>query len=311
MGRNFGLGSRCIFTAGKFALKNAAEKKFISFQSAADIADRWRLFCNFAADNGVKQMEFVTEELVLQYGAMLAIKEDDGLLATSTAQNRVSAVNTVMKHATYGDWNSISPTAKSSRGCAISRRSNIRTKPPCGMDRDGLLENISDMDMNDIAMVMLIRDFGLRSKEASLINPEIALEQALRHGYVNIIKGTKGGRARRINEINLTQIETLKRAVAAQGARRNLIIGDQSWEEWRAGTLRDIRETLQNKNVSRLHELRAAYACGRYKMLTGHKAPVLGGNAPKVPDSWARLIIAEELGHGRIDVTNSYLGVLT
>lgn len=346
MSRNYGLGSRNMYQAGKFALKNAADKQLISFQTAADIAARWRLFCKFAADAGVKQMEFVTEDLVLQYGIMLAKKErdpllakqkDDGLLAISTAQNRISAVNTVMKYATYGNWCSVSPTAKSNcdtnkpaniptistcenlrsvkpegkKGCGIKKRSNIRKTSPCGMDREQLLEDISDMDTNNIAVVMLMRDLGLRSKEASLLNTEIALDQALRNGYIEIIKGTKGGRPRRLEDISSTQIETLQYAANAQGKRRNLITGEQSWKEWSEGTLRNIREALQSKNVSRLHELRAAYACGRYKMLTGYDAPILGGKAPKSLDRRARLIIAEELGHGRIDVTNSYLGALT
>ena len=346
MTRNYQLGSRCMYQAGKFALKNAANKKFISFQTAADIAARWRLFCQFAADAGVRQMEFVTEDLVLQYGIMLAKKardplqaktKNDGLLAISTAQNRVSAVNTVMTYATSGEWRSVSPTAKSScdtnkeanistiptcaklrsvstqtkRGCGIKKRSNIRITPPSGLDRQQLQECMSGFDMNQTALVMLTRDLGLRSKEASLLDSEIALDQALRNSYVDIVKGTKGGRPRRINITSSQQIESLQYAVNAQGDRRNLITDNTSWKNWREGALREIREALQAEDVRKVHDLRAAYACDRYKMLTGYDAPILGGKAPKALDRRARLIIAEELGHGRIDVTNSYLGSLT
>ena len=309
MSRNYGLGSRCMYKAGKFALKKSANERFISFQTAADISDRWRLFCEYAEKDGVKQMEFVTEELLLKYGKMLAKLVEDKKLKESTAQNRVSAVNTVMKYVKHGDWISVKPTDAGE--CAIKKRSYIRTTPPSGMDREQLLKSISDFNMNDIALVMLIRDFGLRSKEASLLNAEIALDQALKNGYIYILKGTKGGRVRRLKIISRTQIETLKYATEAQGNRKNLITGDQSWKTWREETLRAIREALQLKDVKRLHELRAAYACGRYKELTDHDAPVLDGCAPKVIDRWARLIIAEELGHSRIDITNAYLGAMT
>lgn len=263
-------------------------------------------------------MEFVTEDLVLQYGIMLAKKsrdplqakkKNDGLLAIPTAQNRVSAVNTVMNYATHGEWRSVSPTDKD--GCGIKKRSNIRVIPPSGLDRQQLQDSMSGFDMNQTALVMLTRDLGLRSKEASLLDSEIALDQALRNSYIDIIKGTKGGRPRRINITSSRQIESLQYAVNAQGDRRNLITNDTSWKNWREGALREIREVLQAEDVRKVHDLRAAYACDRYRELTGYDAPILGGKAPKSLDRRARLIIAEELGHGRIDVTNSYLGALT
>ncbi|MBI3774834.1 MAG: integrase, partial [Gammaproteobacteria bacterium] len=57
-------------------------------------------------------------------------------------------------------------------------------------------------------------------------------------------------------------------------------------------------------------DLRAAYACERYEQITGHPAPVVAGErqANKHDDQTARQIIAQELGHGRIDVAAAYLG---
>ncbi|MBO9479797.1 integrase, partial [Shimia sp. R11_0] len=67
--------------------------------------------------------------------------------------------------------------------------------------------------------------------------------------------------------------------------------------------------------MSNLHGLRHGYAQWRYKALTGRPCPKAGGKATKAlteaerrTDRDARMTIAEELGHGRIDVTKAYLG---
>lgn len=86
---------------------------------------------------------------------------------------------------------------------------------------------------------------------------------------------------------------------------------DTHWKAWKDHGLRAIRDTLQQHGIERLHDLRSAYACERYQQLTGHPAPVLGGQAPRPLDRAARRQIAGELGHGRTDITNSYIGAHT
>lgn len=57
------------------------------------------------------------------------------------------------------------------------------------------------------------------------------------------------------------------------------------------------------------HELRAAYACERYQEIMGTHAPVFGSPVEnREADYEARLTIANELGHGRIDVVSEYIG---
>jgi len=74
----------------------------------------------------------------------------------------------------------------------------------------------------------------------------------------------------------------------------------QTWE----------RET-HRAGLSKTHGLRHAYAQRRYEELTARKAPVLGSASSKEliaelidQDRSARLQIATELGHSRIDITN-------
>lgn len=57
------------------------------------------------------------------------------------------------------------------------------------------------------------------------------------------------------------------------------------------------------------HGLRHQYAAQHFQSLTGQTVPVLGGaSLEKELDTQARLQIAEELGHGCVQISNAYLG---
>jgi site-specific recombinase XerC len=311
MGKNnFSLGSRDAGKAGTFALNAAARDGSISYSSAATVADRWERFVEWAREEeGVKWMEDYTREMTIAYGRDLSERVAAGEMAPSTAQNYVSAVNTVMGLATQGKWESVSPT----KSCGIAERSTIRDQAPGALDReaysralDAVREQLGD---RAAAVVELARELGLRSKEASLINSKAALSEALARYAVTISEGTKGGREREVPITSERQLEALKTAAQAQGSDRSMIPHDQTWKEWREGTLRDAREIVQQHVGEGLHGLRSAWACERYESLTGSPAPVAGGETvDREADREAREIIAAELGHGRTDVTNEYLG---
>jgi hypothetical protein len=310
MGKNnFSLGSRDAGKAGTFALNAAARDGTISYSSAATVADRWSQFVERARSEGARWMEDFSRDMVIAYGQGLAEKVEAGEMAPSTAQNYVSAVNTVMTLATKGQWESVSPT----RDCGIAERSSIRLEAPTALDRGAysraLTEVRGQLGERASAIVELARELGLRSKEASLLDARAALSEALARYAVTISDGTKGGRSREIPVTSEKQLSALSRAVEAQGSDRSMIPHDQTWKEWREGTLRDAREIVQQHVGEGLHGLRSAWACERYESLTGSPAPVAGGEvADRALDREARQQIAEELGHGRIDVTNEYLG---
>lgn len=67
--------------------------------------------------------------------------------------------------------------------------------------------------------------------------------------------------------------------------------------------------------ISNMHKHRHWYACWRYRTLTGLKPPAEGGPshnllrlAERTRLDGARLQISHELGHGRVEVTDAYLG---
>lgn len=308
MSRNFGLGSRVMADAGRMALDRATWRREVSFSTAATQADRWARFSAWAKKHGVGRMERVDGRLVRAYGRELSDQVKAGDLAPATAQNYVSAVNSVMSLATNGAWESVSPT----KDCGIAQRSSVREDAPGALDRSAYARAIDTVriDVGDRAasVVELARELGLRSKEASLLDARSALAEA-RDGSVTISDGTKGGLTREVPITNESQVQALERAAEAQGDARAVMPPDATWQSWREGGLRDAREAVQAATGGGLHDLRAAYACDRYQALTGHAAPAAGGEIlDRDTDQAARLAIAEELGHGRVEVAAEYLG---
>jgi len=300
--RNLGLGSRDLKKSGNFALRNGN----LSFSSVGTITDRWKPFARYMHENNIQDLKDLSPRDLRAYGVKLAAKVDDEEISVSYAQNLVSAVNTVMTMATLGDWKSVSPT----KDCGIPERSHIRTSPPDGLCREAVyraLDQLGNEFAEGKAVAVLAREFGLRTKEAALLDSRKALEEANNNGFINITRGTKGGRKRKVPISSKIQIQALELCLTVQDSRKVLIPTDSSWEKFRGNQIRYAREALQQYGISRLHELRAAYACERYEQLSGVPAPVLGGKDTPL-GHMARIKVALELGHGRIDVTNSYLG---
>lgn len=309
MSRNFGLGSRDMGTAGQYALNNSAREGAVSFSTAATNGDRWESFAAWAKEQGIKKMENVTQELVKEYGKELAEKVRNGEMSASTAQNYVSGVNSVMNIATNNEWKSVSPT----KDCGIDQRSHVREDAPGALNREATGRAVdavrAEVGVRAGAVVELCRELGLRSKEASLLDARGALAQAQERGAVTICSGTKGGRERELTITSEAQVQALERAAQAQGSDRSMIPAQQSWATWREGELREARDLVQEHTGGGLHDLRAAYACERYQALTGHAAPCAGGAIQdRDRDAAARLAVAEELGHGRIDIAAAYIG---
>lgn len=302
--RNLGLGSRQPSKAGKFALTD----KNLSFSSTATIAERWNQFVKFMDRNDIQDMAEVSRSIVIKYGIELSDRIASEEISISYAQNLVSAVNTVMAMAKLGDWDSVSPT----KDCGIPERSHIRTSPPSGLCRKAFyaaLETLKDsQNAEGIAVAMLAREIGLRTKEAALLDSNKALMEAKTNSYISITRGTKGGRKRKVPITSESQIQALVFSQQIQGKKNCLIPTGTTWAKFRSEQVRKTRESLQEYGINRLHDLRSAYACERYEQLSGQPAPVLGGKNESSLGYMARIKIAAELGHGRIDVTNSYLG---
>jgi len=306
---NYGIGTSCLLKAGQFAAQRVTrEERAASYETEDALSVRWRPFARWAQGQGVRQLEYITAHLVVAYGQEVAGRVVAGEISASHGQGLVSAVNSIMREVTRGRWVSVSPV----RDCGVPRRSLVRRQAPQGVERtpaEAAIETLRDKGQHHGASVIeLARELGLRTKEASLLDARAALRQARETEAVSITSGTKGGRSRVIPVSSERQLSALERAASLQNRERSLVPPGQSWAQWREGGLRRAREVLQTFGIRRIHELRAAYAAARYEELTKHPIPLLGGQASKEDDRMAREIIAEELGHRRISIMNSYIG---
>jgi hypothetical protein len=155
----------------------------------------------------------------------------------------------------------------------------------------------------------LQRLFGLRREESLKIKPHLA-DQGNELKLMS--SWCKGGRERTIPILTEEQRHWRDKAKEVAGKfGDSLIPQDKSYIQHR--NLYD-RET-HKAGLKNLHGLRHAYTQRRYKELTGWEAPINGGPTSKqlTPDQKetdyrARMILTEELGHSREQITVSYLG---
>ena len=317
MSRNFNQGSRDMGRAGQMCLNSAAGVGAVSFSTAATQGERWGQFSTFARDElGVKYMEKVTPEAVVAYGEKLQERVEAGEMSAATAQNYISAVNSVMTLATDGKWESVSPT----RDCGIDQRSGIATENRA-IGEELHAELKAGVGERLGAMLDLQRSLGLRFEESSKLDAGRALSEAQKTGHVSISAGTKGGLERTV-PASPEAISALERAAAIQGKDRSMIPSSDSYRDFQQAAYRELREA----GGSGFHCERHAFAQGRYEALTGAPAPVVEGwgreerferladalgvstDEAKAIDQDARQQVAQELGHGRVEVTNAYLG---
>lgn len=161
--------------------------------------------------------------------------------------------------------------------------------------------------------MLLARHFGLRMREASLLDLQGANAQAVQSGRITITEGTKGGRGRereRLIPVSDTAASWLAAVQHQQGHAANIIPPAMRWIDFCRHLHAVAVPVFHQHNLIGFHDLRAGYACDRYAHLTGHPAPCVAGHrqADKGTDQAARLVIAEELGHGRVDVVGAYVG---
>ncbi len=154
----------------------------------------------------------------------------------------------------------------------------------------------------------LQRNFGLRREESLKIKPCLADHE---HKLVLLGAWCKGNRPREIPIRTTEQRRWLDEAkLLAWHVNRSLIPESKTYIQQR-----NIYDQRLRHSGIRSHGLRHAYAQQRYKELTGWEAPIAGGPDQKTfnyeqrrQDTLARMILTEELGHSRIQITKNYCG---
>lgn len=310
-GRNFGYGKQI-----GYAVKNALKDRYGEgkFATRAAHEARFKQFTTYLKDEGIKDLKKIDQNTIERFGHKLYTAVIAKEMSTSYAQNLISTVNVVMEQVRGDRILNLSPSK------VVGQRSHIRVNAPKSMDRQ-LVNNAALLMKTDSSghredkrgqlSIHLAREFGLRFKEAALLNLNRAVKEASTTGYFNVIDGTKGGRcADRLIAVNTRQLALLKAAKAEAGRYKNFVGKTGSFKQWQNSFSAAYRNSGARDALGKFHDLRAAYACERYKDLTGHAAPVIAGErtADYHLDQKARAILALELGHNRGEVLNSYIG---
>jgi hypothetical protein len=302
--RNFGFGKQ-IGWAGREALREAFGHGH--YATVAAHSARWNRFTSWLRGQGIDDACSITLSALQDYADEIKNGVESGAIKVAYAQNLLSSANVVLESLRGDRQIRVEPAH------IVGHRSAIRVEPPTTYDSARVTDAAAALrgaGYQRAAIVLeLARAWGLRSREASLLNLRKALREANAQRQITVISGTKGGRPRTISVTNPGQIAVLSRGAAIQGRCNNIIPPEQSWIQWRNGELSAARETLHRLGITGYHDARAAYACARYAEITGHLAPVQGGVImDRERDRAAREEIALELGHGRIDVVAEYIG---
>lgn len=315
--RNFGYGKTLTFAA-----KNALRDYYGQghFETVATHTQRWKPFVDWAREQGVRDLAQIdSRDLATAYAKHVKAQVEAGDIKVSTAQNRISTVNTTFA-ALRGDRHvQLSPSQYA------GPRSNVRTTAPAALDTprvQGAIAALREAGLTRAAATLeLARTFGVRREEAVKADLDRWSREAARYDEatksyrINVLDGTKGGRdAPRWIPVGDAQRQALASALAARPeGSHNLIAPDESYAQLaisRGGEIAQGRDILQQHGLPGYHNSRAAYACQRYEQITGYPAPAVAGErqASKDDDLNARITISAELGHGRVDVLASYVG---
>lgn len=157
------------------------------------------------------------------------------------------------------------------------------------------------------AALRLEAAFGLRREEALKFRPAVSIRG---NRLALVPSTTKGGRYREIEITDPRQLEVLEEVKALAGTG-SLIPAGTTYRD----CLNRYKHQTRAAGLGNAHGLRHAYAQWRFRKLAGFPCPAAGGPtldrmtpAMEKADRKARLQVSAELGHGRIDVTDTYLG---
>ncbi|RCW60971.1 integrase-like protein [Marinobacter nauticus] len=275
---------RNVLPPVKKALQQAIYEQTLSYASAASVKSKFLKFQDYLEEKGRSgNLDNITKEDVLDYSRTL-----EGY-STSYKHGLLSAVNVVLTHLTYGAWVPVTGV----KDCGFERRKFVRTEKPLETyDTD--INNLFHALINErhkratiVAHACLL--FGLRLKEAVLLDYQQSLKDFTDNKSIQVKFGTKGGRPRTIKvEPDQLVIDTLIRGAEIQADHYSIIPEDQTWIQFCRSEIYRYREHLKKIGIKSYKDLRAIYACRKYYLETDSAPPIYGGRATKNIDLSAR-----------------------
>lgn len=187
-----------------------------------------------------------------------------------------------------------------------------RSELAAGLNVQDTLTRARMLDERFAAQLALIAAFGLRSQEAWLFRPHLAVAS---DGSLHVRWGTKGGRPRVLPITLTTEHQALlawARTLAATRAE-SMIPRGWSVQQWRRhyyGLCERLGLTRRGLGVTP-HSFRHGVLLDLYEWLTGVPASARGGSLAQVDvhaDRAARELVAVHAGHAERHIASAYLG---
>lgn len=171
-----------------------------------------------------------------------------------------------------------------------------------------ILDKVLQVDKYVAIALEVMYAFGLRRKEAVMFQPHLSDHGVL----IKITRGAKTGKKRVVPILTDYQKNVLARARLIIKPAESLANPNNSLKQ----NLRRFDYIMQKVGITKkisgvtAHGLRFEFGQIGYLNLTGAEVPVRANSKliDKAVDKQARLEIAEELGHSRVEITNTYFG---
>ena len=255
--------------------------------------------------SGVSDLRDISPDQVTSYYEVIAERVEGEEISQQYATNLISSLNIVLGYLSPYKYVLQKPSA------LIGRRDRKRKRAVI-IDCDPIVTlsyRLRRESAHDLALlVLLCRYAGLRLREALMLDFAEALKSYKKNFTINIIRGTKGGRkADRFIGPPKFLIKDIE-AFAKKSGWSCLIPPDKNYVQRKNQVHCKLLPLLKDVGFKTLHDLRASYACERYKALTNQDAPILGGEPLDSKNIAKFLALSNELGHNRIDVLHAYIG---
>ena len=307
MQRNGGFGRTPEYAARR-VLRRQVSRGYIGELTAKTHLARFRPFAVFMKETfSIRDMTLVEKIHVVEYAQRM-----NGEYSAAYAQNLISTVNVVLVLLTHRKWIPVSPAVLTGK-----RRNNCRMKPvmiiPPGAIPNMLIGRVPEAELDHLRMIDF---FGLRAREAALIDVPCALREIELNRQIDVRRGTKGGRGWSVGRevpVSAEAEEFLRRLSEGLDGASTIIPEDCGRDQFLRRSSRVNLPALKSIGLSTLREVRALVAARWYIQLTGCPPPCNLGEqsdrlADREVDRAARKTIAKMLGHNRIEIMNAYVG---
>ncbi|WP_242627620.1 integrase [Pseudomonas gessardii] len=295
---------RDMSKAGSSILREAVRSGRLSQHEAMVHDEQWTHFSIYAKEShDVDILELVNKKLARRYGEELCIQVYHGNLSQQGAVSLLETVSSVMALATNGDWKAFMSD--------ISFPNHARITVPRSFDQavfEAAMEDIKvRLSEQMVTLIRLVRYLGVSLREAFFFDAKSAQKDAVAEKIFYVISSEDPYDHRIINISSPEQMAILEATSEIQNPRCGHPATLKAWHIWRQKSLPAANELLLAHGLN-IDDCRAAYACELYRRLSGHQAPILGGNAPHDEDLEARDQLAYELGYLHIWETDAYVG---